>query len=59
MSKIELKPISESRKATIVRKVLSSAPQQPASNSAQKGASNDINKMLNRAFKVASSTLNY
>lgn len=59
MGKIELKPIPESRKATIVRKALSSVPQQRVSKPNQKGASNDINEMLNRAFKAVNSTLKY
>lgn len=54
MYKVELKPISESRKTTIVRKALTSAPQQQTSNTAQKVTSNDLNRMLNRAFKAAS-----
>lgn len=50
MYKVELKPISESRKTTIVRKALTSAPQQQTSNTAQKVTSNDLNRMLNRVM---------
>lgn len=54
MKKLELQPLSERRKASIVRSALSSSSGSAQMVSkTQERAQRDVNSMLNRAFRVA------